>query len=108
MMDPMHARRHHNQVQQALQFNRQTPVGMMKESRSFQCDEEDHQHYRSDTEEHHRKGEKSDGENHLTKMKSRSSAYIQIEIRVMHVMKSPEQRNHMVRPMPPPIGVIHQ
>src|SRR5439155_25388500 len=41
-------------------------------------------------------------------MKSRGRAHIEVKIRVMYVMKSPEERNHMISPMPPPIGVIHQ
>src|SRR5262245_10891825 len=41
-------------------------------------------------------------------MESRRCAYIEIKIGVMHVMKPPEDWNHVVRPMPPPICVIHQ
>ena len=80
----------------------------MEEDRGFQRDEEDHQHHRSDAEDHHCYRKKSDGKNHLAKMESRGGAYIKIEIRVMHIMKSPEERNHVVGPMPPPVSVIHQ
>jgi hypothetical protein len=41
-------------------------------------------------------------------VESRRSAYIEIKIGVMDVVKPPEDWNHMVRPMPPPVGVIHQ
>src|SRR6267143_4366897 len=81
---------------------------MMKEGRSFECDEEGHQHYRRDTEGHHCKRKKSNGKKHLAKMKSRGGAHVEIKIGVMHVMKSPEKWNHMVRPVPPPVSVIHQ
>src|SRR5262245_61849082 len=108
MMNPMHTRRDDNQVQKPLELDRQTPVGMMKEDRSFQCEKEDYQHYWSDAEDHHGQRKESNGKNHLTKVESRCSAYVQIEIGVMHVMKPPEEWNHMVRPMPPPIRIIHQ
>src|SRR6266508_1232609 len=81
---------------------------MMKEGRSFKCDKECDEHYRCDAKDHHCHRKKSDRKNHLTKMESRGSAYIEIKIGVMHVMESPEEGNHMVRPMPPPVGVIHQ
>jgi len=41
-------------------------------------------------------------------MKSRGRANVEVEIRVMHVMESPEDRNHVVCPMPPPVRIIHQ
>ncbi len=41
-------------------------------------------------------------------MESRSRANVEIKIRVMHVMESPEQWNHVVSPMPPPVSVIHE
>src|SRR6266487_7154777 len=41
-------------------------------------------------------------------MESRSRANVEIKIRVMHVMESPEQWNHVVGPMPPPVSVIHE
>jgi len=41
-------------------------------------------------------------------MKTRGRAYIEIEIGVMHIMKPPEERDHVISPVPPPIGVIHE
>ena len=41
-------------------------------------------------------------------MKSRGGADIEVEIGVMHVMEPPEEWDHVIGPMPPPIGVIHQ
>ncbi len=41
-------------------------------------------------------------------MESRGGAHVEVKVRVMHVMKPPEKRDHVVGPMPPPVGVIHQ
>ena len=108
MMNAVHARRDDDQVQNPFDVNRQPPVGMMKECRGLRVMKNEHQHHGCDAEDHHCERKKSDGKNHLAKVKSRRSAYIEIEIGVMHVMKPPEKRNHVVRPVPPPVGVIHQ
>src|SRR5262249_7136679 len=89
-------------------FDRQTPVGMMKEGLGFERDEEHDQHYRCDAKERYREGKKTDGQNHLAEMKSRCGCHIEVEIGVVHVMKSPEERHHVHGVVPPPIGVIHQ
>src|ERR1700756_3460937 len=81
---------------------------MMKKDRSFECDEEDREHYGSDAEDHYRERKKTDRQNHFAKMESRGSAYVEIQIGVMHVVKSPEERDHVHGPVPPPVGVIHQ
>src|SRR5438270_2994916 len=107
-MDSMHARRHDEQIQNSLQLNRQSPVGMMKKRCSLECNKEDDQHYRRDAKERDRKGKKSNRENHFAEMKSRCGCHIEVEIGVVHVMKAPEDWDHVVDPMPPPIGVIHQ
>src|SRR5438874_9896018 len=108
MMNPVHARRYDDQIQNSLQLNRQSPVGMMKERTGLKCDEKDDQHQRRDTKERHRKGKKSNRENHFTEMKSRRGCHIEIQIGVMHVMKPPEDWDHMIGPVPPPIGVIQK
>ena len=54
------------------------------------------------------KREKADGENHFTEMKPGRRTHIHVEIGVMNIMKSPEERQHVVCPVPPPVGVIHQ
>jgi hypothetical protein len=41
-------------------------------------------------------------------MKTRGRAYIEIEIGMMDIVKSPEEREHMIGPMPPPVGIIHE
>src|SRR5207302_10950306 len=102
MMNPVHARSHDDHVQNPFDFDWQPPVGMMKECRSLKGDEENHQHHGRDAKDRHCKREESDGKKHFAKMKSRGSAYVQIEIGVMHVMKPPEKRDHVVGPMPPP------
>src|SRR4026207_1674208 len=107
-MKPVHPRCHNDQIQELLQVNRQTPVGMMKECCHLKCDEEPDQHYRGDAKNHHCKRKKSNRKNHLAKMESRSGAHIEIEIGMMNVVESPQERDHVIGPMPPPIGVIHQ
>ena len=89
-------------------LDRQPPVGVMKECRSFECDKEHKEHYRGDAEDHYCDRKETDGKNHLAEMESRGGAYVEVEIGVMHVMKSPEERQHVIGPMPPPVGVIHQ
>ena len=101
----MHARRNEDQVQSPFDVDRQPPVGMMDKGRRLECDEEDHQLYRSYAEDHHRERKKTDGKKHFAKMKSRGGAYVQIEIGMMHVMKPPEKRNHVIGPVPPPVAV---
>ena len=108
MMDAVHPRRDDNQIQNALEPDRQPPVGVMKECRSFECDKKHKEHYRRDPEGRHCKREKADGKNYFAKVESCGGADVEVEIGVMHVMKSPEEREHVIGPMPPPVGVIHQ
>ncbi len=60
MMNAVHTRRNNYVIQHALQTDRQPPVGMMKERRAFERDEEHEQHYRSNTEERDCKRKKAD------------------------------------------------
>src|SRR5947208_11815361 len=102
MMNPVHARRHDDQIQNSFELDRQTPVGMMKERCTFECHEKHDKHQWRDAKDHHRKGKKSDRENHFAEMKSRCGRYIEVEVGVMHIMKPPEEVDHVVGPMPPP------
>src|SRR5437899_7572830 len=108
VMNPVHARGDNDQIQDAFEVNRQSPVGMMKESGGFERDEENNEHHRRDSEERDSERKKSDREKHLTKMKTRGRAYIEIEIGMMDIVKSPEEREHMIGPMPPPVGIINE
>src|SRR5205823_2636347 len=78
MMNPVHARGDDDHIQNPFDFDWQPPVGMMKECRGLQCDEEHHQHHGGDAEDRYCKRDKSDGKKHFAKMKSRGSAYVQI------------------------------
>ena len=80
----------------------------MKECFSLKRDEEHDQHYGRDPEDQDRKRKKADGKNHFAEMESRRGANVHVQIGVMHVMKSPEDRNHVIGPMPPPVGVIQK
>src|SRR6266542_3193942 len=108
MMNAVHPRSYNDQVQEPLDLNWQPPVRMVKQSSNLECDKEDHQHYRVDAKDHHSERKKADGKDHFAEMESRSSAHVHVEVGVMHVMKPPEQRHHVVAPVPPPVGVIHQ
>src|SRR4029077_9225833 len=80
---------------------------MMKERCGLKRNEERDQHYWADAEEDHCKRKKGDGKNHFAKVESRGRTYIEIKIGVMHIMKSPEDRNHVISPVPPPVRVVH-
>jgi hypothetical protein len=80
----------------------------MKQGLGFKGDKKNEEHYRRDAEDRHCERKKPDREKHLAKMESRGGADIEVEIGVMDIMKSPEERDHVIGPMPPPIGVIHQ
>src|SRR5262249_37602732 len=80
---------------------------MMKHGCNLQCDEEHNEHQRRDTEHDYCQRKEGDGKEHFAEMKSRGSAYIEAEIGVMHVMKDPEERNHVHGPMPPLVSIVH-
>src|SRR6266403_3426022 len=81
---------------------------MVKECCSLQGDKEYDQHYRSNAKDQNCERKKADGEKHFAEVKSRGSAHVEIKIGVMHIMKTPEERHHVVGPVPPPVRVIHQ
>jgi hypothetical protein len=80
----------------------------MKERRGFESDEENHEHDRRDAEENDCERKKSDREKHLAKMKARGRADVEVEVGMMDIVKSLEERDHMIDPMPPPVGVVHE
>ena len=108
MMNAVHPRRDDNQVKTAFELDRQPPVRMMKQRRGFEGDEKNEEQHWRDPENQDSKRKKPDREKHLAEMKSRRGADIHIQIGVVHVMESPEERNHVIGPMPPPVGIIHQ
>src|SRR5438874_1834248 len=108
MMYAVHSRRDDYGIENAFEPDRQAPVGMMKQRRAFEGDKETQQRNWSDAKDEDSDREKSGRENHLAKVKTRRRAYVHVQVGVMNVVKSPEQRNHVVRPMPPPIGIIHK
>src|SRR5260370_12636254 len=81
---------------------------MMKERRGFESDEENNEHDLRDAEENDCERKKSDREKHLAKMKARGRADVEVEVGMMDVVKSPEERDHMIDPMPPPIDIVHE
>ena len=79
MMNPVHARRNENQVQNALDINWQAPIGMMKKCCHFEAQEKNEQHDRRDPESHDGQCEEPNGKNHFAEMKSRRRAHIKVE-----------------------------
>ncbi len=41
-------------------------------------------------------------------MKSCGGTHVHVEIGVMHIVEPPEEGHHVVGPMPPPVGIIHE
>src|SRR5260370_7284450 len=81
---------------------------MMEEWRRFEGDEENNEQHRRDAKENDGKRKKADREKHFAEMKSRGGANIKIEVSMVDIVKSPEERDHVIDPMPPPIRVIHE
>src|ERR1051325_2852686 len=98
MMNPVHPRRHDDEVQKSLQRDRQSPVGMVKECRRFERDEENNQKNWPDTEERHGEGEEPRREKHLTEMKPGRRAHVEVEIGMMNIVKTPEEGRRAPRP----------
>src|SRR6266513_770064 len=107
-MDAVHAWCDKDQIQNPLDADWQSPVGMMKQCGRLECNKKDDQHDWPNSEQDRCQREKTDGKNHFAEVKSRGGAHIEIEIGVMHVMKSPKDRDHVHGPVPPPVGVVHQ
>src|SRR4029450_11129399 len=108
MMNAVHPRSYNDQIQNAFESDRKPPVGMMKEGLGFKGEEKNKEHYRSNAENQDSKRKKPHRERNFTEVKSRGGADIHIQIGVVHVMESPEERNHVIGPMPPPVSVIHE
>jgi len=108
MMNAVHARSYNDQVQTAFELDRQPPVGMMKQGLGFKGDEENQEQHRRNPENQDSKRKKPEREKNFAEVKSRGGADIHIQISVVHIMESPEERNHVIGPMPPPVSVIHQ
>ena len=80
----------------------------MKERRRLKRNKENKQHNWSNAKKRDGERQKTDREKHLAEMKSRGRAHVEIEIGMMDVMESPEEGNHVIGPVPPPIGIIHE
>src|ERR1043166_1632455 len=98
MMNPMHPRRHDDQIQNSFELDRQAPVGMMKERLSLERDEEHDQHDWTDAKDAHRERKKTDGKNHFAKVESCSGRHVEIQISVMTVLNSPKDATHVKGP----------
>src|SRR6266699_5703619 len=41
-------------------------------------------------------------------MEPRGRAHVEVKIAMVNVMKSPEEGDHVIGPVPPPVGIIHE
>src|SRR5438477_12164444 len=108
VMNSVHAWSYNDRVQDTLETDGQSPVRMMKECCHFEAKEKNEQHDRRDPESDDGQCEESNGKNHFAEMKSSCRAHIEVEVGMVHIVEPPKERDHVVGPMPPPIGVVHE
>src|SRR5262249_20668666 len=108
MMNAVHPWGDDDKVQDPLEPDRQPPIRMMKTNGGFKCDEEDNESHRSNANKKHDEREETDRKEYLAEMETRGGSHIHVEIGVVNIVKAPEKRNHVIGPVPPPVGVIHQ
>jgi hypothetical protein len=81
---------------------------MMKKGSRFESDEEDKQHDLVDAEDNNGERQKPDREKHFAEVEAGRRTDVEVEIGVVNVVKPPEERDHMIGVVPPPIGVVHE
>src|SRR5258708_35552894 len=108
MVDSMHARRHDETHEDALECEGKARVGMMKKNRREQdrLPDPELKNARSDENDLHRTV--CDRQRELAEMKSQSGRGVEIEIHVVRQMESPEKRHLMICAMPPPERVVEK
>ena len=107
-MNPVHARCDDNVIQEALESNRQPPVRVFEKIDRFEQELENNQSPEVDAEERDGRDTKGNRHDHFAKVKAHSRAHVHVEIGMMHIMKTPHERNKMQGHVPPPIQIIHQ
>src|SRR5688572_26243882 len=106
MMNGVHAGSYQHSHQQSFESERHPHVAVMEkdageENRLPQPDRE-----RCRADERDLSGAVEDGEDELTEMKAQRSRRVEVEVDVMHEVKTPEKRNEVRGPMPPPQCVV--
>src|SRR4051794_3947951 len=61
-----------------------------------------------DSDEHHLRRPYRDRQRQLAEVKAERGRSVEIAVDVMHEVEAPEKRDAVVRPMPPPEGVIEK
>jgi len=107
VMNAVHPRGDEHEIENALQPDWQPPVRVVKQSGAFERNKKPEEEHGMNAEEHHRETEKANRKNHFAEMKASGRAHIHVEVGVMHIMKAPEEWQSVIRPVPPPVGVIH-
>src|SRR2546423_4043955 len=106
MMNAVHARRDDEPHEHALHVERQAHVRVMKEDRAEEDRLPQPQRMRIDADDDHLHGANGNRKQQLTEMEPQRRRRIEIAIDVMDKMETPEERDAMIRPMPPPQRVI--
>lgn len=108
MMQSVHARGHDDPVEKSVDSVGKSNVRMMELGGS------DHERFEQDPRERIHADEddlcrpKWHGERQFSHVKPRSGAHVEVQVRVMDIVESPEKRQAVVPPVPEVKGVVHQ
>src|SRR5687768_10102502 len=108
MMDTVHPGSDDGGDKEALQPQRESPVGMVKENgdEENQLPQPDGEGARSD--DHDLQGAIDQGEQQLAEMKAEGRRCVEIAVDVVHEVKTPEEGEAMIHPVPPPECVVEE
>lgn len=107
VMNTVHAWCDDNVVQEALEPDRQAPVRVFEEISRFEKKLEDDQSPKVDAEERDDGDTKRNRQDNFAKVKAHSGTHVHVEIAMMHIVKTPHERDEVQRYVPPPIQIIH-
>lgn len=108
MVNTMSTRRHDETAEHALERKRESEIAVVKLSRGFEADLVDQCGHGTGSDDEYLKGSNAHAEKHFAKMKTKRGRHIQIEIAVVHIVKTPEERHLMIEPVPTVHGIIEQ
>jgi hypothetical protein len=107
-MDPVHPRCHEDQIQRALEPDREADIAVMKGGVRLQRQfvNREGPHRRADDDD--LGNAKDRGECDLPEVKSERRRYVELRIDVMHVVESPQQWHAVIGDVPPVEGEVEQ
>ena len=95
----MHVGRHHESAQHAIHRRRQPKIGMVEHRAGIEQHFEDHHGDRRAPERHDEGELVEHGQEDLEGMEAHARGHVEIEIRVVHAVQSPEHRDGMEQHM---------